>query len=122
MPSEALGIHILAEYYHCQAKVLDNVEVVKQAMTEAAKIANATIVETIIHQFSPYGVSGVVVIAESHISIHTWPEHEYVAIDIFTCGATLETQKAIDFLNQVFQAQQIIVKEIKRGDRSILDK
>ncbi len=115
MPTKTLGLHILAEYYNCEAAVLDKIEIIKEAMNEAAKIANATIVETVIHQFSPHGVSGVVVIAESHISIHTWPEHNYVAIDIFTCGETLETQKAIDYLNGIFKAQSIVVKQINRG-------
>ena len=84
-------------------------------MVTAAKIAKATIVGTHFHQFSPYGISGVVVIAESHVAIHTWPEHGYAAVDIFTCGETLSPEIAAQFLVEKFQARQPSLMELKRG-------
>lgn len=81
-----LGIHYLLEFTGCAKPMLTDVDLVSKELTGAAKKAGATVVETVIHQFNPHGISGVVVIAESHLAIHTWPEHDYAAIDIFTCG------------------------------------
>jgi len=84
-------------------------------MVAAAKVAKASIVGSHFHQFSPYGISGVVVIAESHVAIHTWPEHGYAAVDIFTCGETLSPEVAAQYLVEKFQARQPSLIELKRG-------
>ena len=84
-------------------------------MIDAAKKAHATIVDDKFHHFSPFGVSGVVVIAESHLAIHTWPEYRYAAVDVFTCGETLKPEVAAIHLAQVFQSQNPSIHEIKRG-------
>ena len=84
-------------------------------MLATAKVAKATIVGSHFHQFSPFGVSGVVVIAESHLAIHTWPEYGYAAIDIFTCGETLGTEVAAQYLVEKFQSRQPSLIELKRG-------
>jgi S-adenosylmethionine decarboxylase len=84
-------------------------------MIDAAKKAHATIVDDKFHHFSPFGVSGVVVIAESHLAIHTWPEYRYAAVDVFTCGDTLKPEVAAIYLAQVFQSQNPSIHEIKRG-------
>lgn len=84
-------------------------------MLATAKVAKATIVGSHFHQFSPFGVSGVVVIAESHLAIHTWPEYGYAAIDIFTCGETLGTDVAAQYLVEKFQSRQPTLMELKRG-------
>jgi S-adenosylmethionine decarboxylase proenzyme len=78
--------HLLAEYHGCDRAVLDDIARVEALMRLAAKAAGTTIVASVFHPFSPQGVSGVVVIEESHLSIHTWPEHGYAAVDFFTCG------------------------------------
>jgi S-adenosylmethionine decarboxylase proenzyme len=88
---------------------------VEEIMVAAAKIAKATIVGSHFHQFSPFGISGVVVIAESHVAIHTWPEHGYAAVDIFTCGETLSPEIAAQYLVQKFQSRQPSLMELKRG-------
>lgn len=85
-----LGKHILIEYYDCDSEVLKNTQLIEKYMIEAAKMAQATIVESVIHTFNPWGVSGVVVIEESHITIHTWPGYKYAAVDLFTCGNTMK--------------------------------
>jgi spermidine synthase len=112
---KALGKHILIELYGCNIDILNDVPTIQKAMDTAAELANATIVKSVFHHFSPHGVSGVVVIQESHLAIHTWPEHGYAAVDIFTCGDTLEPWKAHDFLKETLKATNTTSKEINRG-------
>jgi S-adenosylmethionine decarboxylase len=82
---------------------------------EAARQAKATVVGELFHQFDPVGVSGVLLIAESHVSVHTWPEDAFVAVDIFTCGEEMDAEIAIDVLTQGFRAAQVDVKVLLRG-------
>ena len=110
-----LGKHILAELWDCDAEILSDLKTVENLMLEAAKKANVTIVEKCFHQFSPYGVSGVVVIAESHLAIHTWPEYKYAAVDFFTCNKNCSTEIAVDFLKEAFNSKKSSVQIIKRG-------
>jgi len=110
-----LGKHLLVELYDCDPKMLNDCGLVEREMQRAAREAKATIVRSTFHMFSPFGVSGVVVIAESHLTIHTWPEHNYAAIDIFTCGSTVEPYKAYQVLKDVFQSRNSSVIELKRG-------
>jgi S-adenosylmethionine decarboxylase len=84
-------------------------------MVEAAKRAEATIVDVVFHEFNPFGISGVVVIAESHLSIHTWPEYRYAAVDIFSCGDTLKPAEAANYLVEQFGASRASCVEVKRG-------
>lgn len=112
---QALGRQLLLELYDCDAEAINNLEVVKAAMIEAAKRANATIVDTMFHEFNPFGISGVVVIAESHLAIHTWPEYRYAAVDVFSCGDSLQPQVAADYLVEQFGASRVIPIEIPRG-------
>jgi S-adenosylmethionine decarboxylase len=95
--------------------VLNDLKKVQEIMVSAAKEAKATIVEISFHKFSPFGISGVVVIAESHISIHTWPEYGYAAIDIFTCGDVLQPETAASLLIEKFQSKDPSIVELKRG-------
>jgi len=106
---------LLLELNGCNPKLLNDVKRVEETLVAAAKIAKATIVGTHFHQFSPFGISGVVVIAESHLSIHTWPEHGYAAVDIFTCGETLSPEVAAKYLVDKFQARNPSLFEMKRG-------
>ena len=112
---ESLGRHLLLELFDCDADALNNLELVKAAMIEAAKRANATIVDTVFHEFNPVGISGVVVIAESHLAIHTWPEYRYAAVDIFSCGDTLQPQVAAEYLADALGAARSSVVELMRG-------
>lgn len=84
-------------------------------MVTAAKIANATIIGVSFHEFSPFGISGVVVIAESHLSIHTWPEYRYAAVDIFTCGDQLKPEVAVDYITLQLKSKNVSVVEVRRG-------
>jgi S-adenosylmethionine decarboxylase len=84
-------------------------------MVEAAHRAQATIVDVVFHEFNPFGISGVVVIAESHLAIHTWPEYRYAAVDVFSCGEILQPRVAVDYLVEQFGAVRTSVVELQRG-------
>jgi S-adenosylmethionine decarboxylase len=111
----ALGRHLLLELFDCDPDALNNLEAVKGTLIEAAKRAQATIVDVVFHEFNPFGISGVVVIAESHLSIHTWPEYRYAAVDIFSCGDVLQPEIAASYLVEQFGAERTSVVEMQRG-------
>jgi S-adenosylmethionine decarboxylase len=111
----ALGRHLLLELHGCNAKLLNDIKRVEEILVSGARIAKATIVGTHFHQFSPFGISGVVVIAESHLAVHTWPEHGYAAVDIFTCGETLRPEIAAQYFVEKFESRQPSLIELKRG-------
>lgn len=110
-----LGRHLLAEFYDCNSNILNNVQIIESLMTEAAVACGATVVDKHFHMFSPYGVSGVVIISESHLAIHTWPEYGYAAVDLFTCGTNCDPKIAYDHLRERFHAGSAYYSELKRG-------
>ncbi len=111
----ALGRHLLLELFDCDSESINNLEAVKSSLIEAAKRAQATIVDVVFHEFNPFGISGVVVIAESHLSIHTWPEYRYAAVDVFSCGEVLQPEIAVNYLVEQFGAERASVVEMQRG-------
>lgn len=111
----ALGRHILCEAFGCDREVLDDLEKVKSIMVEAAVAAGAEVREVAFHRFSPQGVSGVVVISESHLAIHTWPELGFAAIDVFTCGDKADPAEACRYMVTHFGAQNTTTTEVQRG-------
>ncbi len=110
----ALGRHILTDFYGCDPAILDDEKAVERILLQAAGVCGATVVGVSLHRFAPQGVSGVVLIAESHIAIHTWPENRFAAIDIFTCGP-IDHLLAYKFLLEAFGAQSGSIVEINRG-------
>lgn len=119
---KALGRHILVELFGCDKEILDSHELIKEHMVQAAKSAGATVVESVFHRFNPYGVSGVVVIAESHLAVHTWPEYGYAAVDVFTCGEEVDPWDCHKYLVRAFRAQRHESKELLRGELPISEK
>jgi len=111
----ALGKHLLLELKDCNKDVLNDLSFLKNTMLTAAIESGATVLGESFHPFSPHGVSGVVVIAESHLSIHTWPEHNYAAADIFTCGDSVQPERAAEILIEKLGAKSHSVVEIQRG-------
>lgn len=111
----ALGTHLLVELKDCNPSILQSLEEVRDALVSAAKEAKATIIDISFHEFSPFGISGMVVIAESHLSIHTWPEYGYAAVDIFTCGDVIKPDRAASYLIKRFESKNPSVVEMKRG-------
>lgn len=111
----ALGRHVLAEVYGCRTPVIDSVQSVQEIMVNAALAAGAEIREVAFHKFSPQGVSGVVVISESHLAVHTWPEYGYAAVDVFTCGERVDPWAAVEYIIRAFGAAKYTATEMKRG-------
>ena len=94
----ALGRHMTVEFYDCNAGVLADTKRMEEVFLTAAKRAGATVIASYFHDFEPQGVSGVVIISESHFAVHAWPEHDYAAVDLFTCGDGVDFYRAIDEL------------------------
>lgn len=115
-PISHLGYQKTIDFYGCCSIKINSCEFIETTLLDAALLMNLTVVNTTIHEFSPVGVSGVVVIEESHIAIHTWPEYDYVAIDIFTCNNSYDLDKGILFLKESFKAQRLKEINITRGD------
>ena len=116
---DALGRHLLMELEDCNEEVLNNLDTLEETMLAAAEEAGATVVGKSFHRFSPHGISGVVVIAESHLFIHTWPEYGYAAADIFTCGTSVQPEKAAELLVEKLGAKNHSMQEIARGPRIV---
>ena len=112
---QALGRQILVEFYDCNRDILNGEELIRDILLEGVRRSGATIVSDTFHTFSPHGISGVVVIAESHVAIHTWPEHGYAAVDIFTCGETIDPWIIQKYLETEFEAGNVSSMEMKRG-------
>ena len=107
------GVHIVADFWF--PKDIENVKQLKRLLLRAAKEANSTPLEISLHTFSPHGLTGVVLVAESHIAIHTWPEINYMALDIFTCGKNVKPNKALEFLKRELKPKKVFVQKLKRG-------
>ncbi len=111
----ALGKHLLLELKDCDKEVLNDISLLKSVLLAAAGEAGATVLGNSFHRFNPHGVSGVVIISESHLCIHTWPEHGYAAVDIFTCGDSVQPQKAAEILISKLGSKNHSILEVQRG-------
>lgn len=116
-----LGRHLIAELSNCDSSTLDNLELLEQYLKEAVRLSGATIVRSVFHRYNPQGVSGVVVIAESHFSVHTWPEYAYAAVDFFTCGESVDPYKAFNHIRDMLRSRDAQITEIRRGMPSPAD-
>jgi S-adenosylmethionine decarboxylase len=112
-----LGSQVVLDLYDCATDRLDDLAWVSKTLVDAARAAGATIVQTVFHKFAPCGISGVVVIAESHLAIHIWPEHRYAAVDVFTCGENVQVDVASAFLEREFGARRAVQRRFARGDQ-----
>ena len=112
--SDTVGKHCILELYNCDHAKLDDEAFLRTAITTAAKRAGATLLNLITHRFEPQGVTGLALLAESHISIHTWPESGYAAVDVFTCGDHTMPERACDVLGQELGATRRKLKSFRR--------
>jgi S-adenosylmethionine decarboxylase len=112
---KTIGFHYIIEASGCDKEILTNLEKLKEILINSAKISKMDIKSVYFFRFNPEGVSGFVVVAESHISIHTWPEEGYAAIDVYTCGTKAEPEKAVDFILKEIKAKEAHITELKRG-------
>ena len=110
--SEA-GVHILADFWF--GKIIDKKSELKKILLNAAKKSNSTPLEIFVVKFKPQGITGIALLAESHISVHSWPEINYIGIDIFTCGEKATPMDAFEYLKKEFKPKKVELKEIKRG-------
>lgn len=110
-----LGNHILVEFYGCHREIISDHQLIESELVRAAELSNAKIIGSNAHLFEPQGVSAVVIIAESHLTIHTWPEHGYAAVDLFYCSDTVNPRAAFDYLKNALCAQRTSSIEMKRG-------
>jgi S-adenosylmethionine decarboxylase len=113
-----MGRHIIADLSGCNKKLISSVSFVQNILEEAVKKAKATIISSRFHQFTPIGVSGIVLLSESHCSIHTWPDEEYAAIDIYTCGEHVYPKVACDHIADKLEASRVYITSLERGLRS----
>jgi S-adenosylmethionine decarboxylase len=112
---ESVGRHLILEMWDCEEDGLNSVEIVSRALREATEACGATLLQEMIHPFTPQGVTGVAVISESHILIHTWPEYGYAAVDVFTCGKKITPEDVLPVLRHYFRPGHVQIMEMKRG-------
>jgi S-adenosylmethionine decarboxylase proenzyme len=109
----------MAEFFGCDDGLLNNREMIEKVMNSAAQACGATVVSSVVHLFNPHGISGVVVIAESHLAIHTWPEFRYASVDVFTCGDSVDPWVAVEYLQTHLHAQTASTVEVQRGELDV---
>ncbi len=112
--------HLLLELYRCDEEKLNDEPFLRCSLNKAAKIAKATVLNLISNKFEPQGVTAIALLAESHISIHTWPESNYSAVDIFTCGRNMLPELASQYLIEALQAEEHSMRIIERNPPAVL--
>ncbi len=112
--TDITGKHCILELYDCDRLKLNDEAFLRTCITNAAKNSGANLLNLITHKFEPQGVTGLALLAESHISIHTWPEHGYAAVDVFTCGDHTMPEKACEFLSKVLCSKRFSLKSFQR--------
>jgi S-adenosylmethionine decarboxylase len=111
--NDYIGTHILADFWGCRFN--DGAETLMALLVNAAHASDARVIGTLVKQFDPQGATALVLLAESHISAHTWPEYDYIAFDIFTCGKSMNPQLAVEYLEKRFRPLRVEIKNIHRG-------
>ena len=106
-------VHYMAEFYSPQ--FVEDPKDLEEILYRAAIAANNTPLKCSIHKFPGHGITGVLILAESHIAIHTWPEYDYLAIDVFTCGKASRPPRALDYLEEIFMPQETKIQRVNRG-------
>ncbi|MEM4466590.1 MAG: adenosylmethionine decarboxylase [Nitrososphaerota archaeon] len=112
---KSLGRHLIVEMYGCLHKLLTDLDLAKKVLRESVESCGATYMGEFNTIFDNGGFSYIILIAESHISIHTWPEYNYIALDIFTCGEKVDPWKAYEVITRYYQPSKINIVELKRG-------
>lgn len=110
-----MGRQLIAELWDCNVDILNDIELIERIFVDAALKAGAEVREVAFHRFAPYGVSGVVIISESHLTIHSFPEHGYASIDVYTCGAKIDPNVAVEYIAQSLESKISEKMEIPRG-------
>jgi S-adenosylmethionine decarboxylase len=111
----AIGCHILADFYGIAIRVVQDARALESTLVAAAQVAGAVPLESRFHSFGGGGLTGVVLLKESHISVHTWPEYCFAAVDVFMCGAA-RPRDAVAFIERAWRPRRVVVKEFARGE------
>ncbi|MCM3759683.1 adenosylmethionine decarboxylase [Alkalihalobacillus oceani] len=112
---DTMGRHVIAELWGCNVEKLNNMGYIEQVFVDAALKSGAEVREVAFHKFAPHGVSGVVIISESHLTIHSFPEHGYASIDVYTCGDRIDPNVASNYIAEALGATTTEVIEVPRG-------
>ncbi|UOQ46180.1 adenosylmethionine decarboxylase [Halobacillus salinarum] len=112
---DTMGRHVIAELWDCNESKLNDMSFIEQVFVDAALKAGAEVREVAFHKFAPHGVSGVVIISESHLTIHSFPEHGYASIDVYTCGDRIDPNVAAEYIVQALEAGRNETVEVPRG-------
>jgi len=107
------GVHLLIDFWF--GKNIEDEKKLREILIEAGKKSKSTPLKTSVYKFTPHGITGIILLAESHIAIHSWPEIGYLGVDIFTCGENARPYEAFKYLKEQFSPKKTEVKEIKRG-------
>lgn len=116
---ETLGTHLLAELWGCDADLINSASFVEMTLVDAAVKSGAHVLHSSFHEFAPQGISGVVIISESHLTIHSWPEYGYAAIDVFTCGKKVDPWFAVTYIEEQFKSSYSKINNFSRGKKPI---
>jgi S-adenosylmethionine decarboxylase proenzyme len=109
------GLHYLINFFGCDNKQLNSVEFWKEVLPESLQGTTMTVLNSHFYKFNPHGITGFLLLSASHIAVHTWPEYNYVACDIFSCSCEQETQKAVDYLIKNIKHLKVDIQKISRG-------
>lgn len=112
---DTIGRHVISELWECNESKLNDLAYIEKVFVEAALKAGAEVREVAFHQFAPQGVSGVVIISESHLAIHSFPEHRYASIDVYTCGDRIDPNVAAQYIAEALEAGVRENMEVPRG-------
>jgi len=112
---DTAGRHVIAELWGCKADILNDLQRIERVMVNAALESGAEVREVAFHKFAPQGVSGVVIISESHLTIHSFPEHGYASIDVYTCGDRIDPNVACDYITKALGASRRESVQLPRG-------
>lgn len=110
-----VGKHAIIDINDCKVDI-DDLEIIKKILLDSAKEANLNVVDIVFHEFEPIGISGVVVLAESHIAVHTWPEYNFVAADAFTCGTKMDPKVVLEIIAKKLNSNNYKIKDFNRGE------
>ena len=118
--SGVLARHLLAEYYGCDVDLLDSVEGLKPLLVGAAEAARTTVLNVHLHKFQPQGVSGVVILAESHLAVHTWPEFGFASIELYVCGEDADPAAGHAYLEEHLRPSHTKIQTVSRGSMELV--
>ena len=113
--SKIMGGHYLLDFFGCDAEQLNSMEFWQENLPKAANAAEMKILNSHFHKFEPYGITGFLLLSTSHISVHTWPEHQYAACDVFSCSSDKYTIKAVNFLKKIIRYKKCKTEYLDRG-------